>query len=81
LTRGLYTPARLPEPLTLEIKELSRLLKRRKVQLSALWNPLLARVERVFPNLLLKHNTETPLCQSPPTSKLFHHVLHLCPNP
>ena len=81
LTRGLYTPARLPEPLTLEIKELSRLLKRRKVQLSALWNQLLARVERVFPNLLLKHNTETPLCQSPTTSKLFHHVLHLCPNP
>jgi transposase len=81
LTRGLYTPARLPEPLTLEIKELSRLLKRRKVQLGMLWNQLLARVERVFPNLLLEHKDEKPLCQSPITSKLFHHVLHFCPDP
>jgi transposase len=81
LTRGLYTPARLPEPLTLEIKELSRLLKRRKVQLNALWNQLLARLERVFPNLLLDHDEEQPLCQSPTTSKLFHNVLHICPDP
>jgi transposase len=81
LTRGLYTPARLPEPLTLEIKELSRLLKRRKVQLSTLWNQLLARIERVFPNLLLEYKDEKPLCQSPTTSKLFHNVLHLCPDP
>lgn len=81
LTRGLYTPARLPEPLTLEIKELSRLLKRRKEQFNALWNQLLVRVERVFPNLLLDHKDEKPLCESPTTSKLFQHVLHLCPDP
>lgn len=81
LTRGLYTQSRLPEPLTLEIKELSRLLKRRKEELNAIWNQLLVRVERVFPNLLLEHNGEKPLCQSPTRSKLFHDVLHLCPDP
>jgi transposase len=81
LTRGLYTPARLPEPLTREIKALSRLLKRRTVPLSALWNQLLPRVERVFPNLLLEHTAEKPLCQSPTTSQLCHDVRHLCPDP
>jgi transposase len=81
LTRGLYTSARLPDLLTLEIKELSRLLKRRKVQLSTLWNQLLVRVERVFPNLLLDYQEEKPLCRSPMASKLLQQVLHLCPDP
>jgi Transposase IS116/IS110/IS902 family len=81
LTRGLYTQARLPEPRMLEIKALSRLLKRREVQLSVLWNQLLARVERGFPNLLRDYHEEKPLCQSPITSTLFRNVLHLCPDP
>jgi Transposase IS116/IS110/IS902 family len=65
----------------LEIKALSRLLKRREVQLSVLWNQLLARVERGFPNLLRDYHEEKPLCQSPITSTLFRNVLHLCPDP
>lgn len=81
LSRGLYTPAHYPRALTLEIKELSRLLKRRKAQLTALWNQMLVRVERVFPNLLIDYKQEKPLCKTPVDSKLFHNVLHLCPDP
>jgi hypothetical protein len=81
LTRGLSTPARLPEPLLVESKELSRLLKRRQKPLHTRWNQLLVRLARVFPNLLITYKNENPLCKDPLNSTLLDHLLPLCPDP
>lgn len=47
----------------------------------AVWNRVLARLDRVFPNLLLDYEAEKPFAKQPLESKLFDDLLHLCPSP
>jgi hypothetical protein len=81
LTRGLYTPAHFSAPQAILIKEIARSLNDHRQQMLALWNRLLTRLDRVFPNLLINYQTEKPFAQQPLENKLLDHLLHLCPDP
>ena len=81
LTRGLYTPAYFSSPQAILIKEVARSLNDHRHQMLALWNRLLTRLDRVFPNLLINYRDEKPFAQQPLQSKLLDDLLHLCPDP
>ena len=81
LTRGLYTPAHFSSPEAILVKEVARSLNAHRQQMLALWNRLLTRLDRVFPNLLLNYQDEKPFAQQPRESKLLDDLLHLCPDP
>jgi hypothetical protein len=63
------------------IKEIARSLNDHRQQMLALWNRLLTRLDRVFPNLLINYQTEKPFAQQPLENKLLDDLLHLCPDP
>jgi transposase len=81
LMRGLYTPAHLSSPLCIQIKELSRSINDYRHQSLRWWNRLLSTLERVFPNLLINFQDESPLCKTPVDSVLLADLLHICPDP
>jgi transposase len=81
LTRGLYNQAHISSPQCIQIKELSRSINDYRQQYLSLFNRMLSTLERVFPNLFIDYEDESPLCKNPLRSTLLDDLLHICPDP